>query len=193
MTTAAVVCSIARCAPRADLCLQLALQDTTQDFEETMTDCADRLRGGPASRAFRAYTLLAGTSWLLASAACTHPADEGAALEQSGPPDPGEPLPGEDAGPPPVALTALPPVCSTAGWCWATQGLQGNTLRAVAASSATDVWAVGSLGLALHLEGTTWSAHWAPTEKVLRGVWRNAGDVWAVGDDSTVLHYISEH
>src|SRR4051812_38952402 len=156
-----------------------------------MTDCADRSRTGPASRAFRAYTLLAGTSWLLASAACAHPADGGAGLEQPESPDAGELLPDQDAGP--VALAALPPVCSTAGWCWATQGLQGNTLRAVAANSATDVWAVGSLGLALQLEGTTWSAHWAPTEKTLRALWRDGPEVWAVGDGSGVFHYVSEH
>lgn len=156
-----------------------------------MTDCADRLRGGPASRALRACQVLAGSSWLLASVACTQPTAEGAPLEQADTADAGAPLPSEDAGPPPPA--ALPPVCSTAGWCWATQGLQGNSLRAVAATSATDVWAVGSLGLALHLEGTRWSAHWAPTQKVLRGVWRNAGELWAVGDDSTVLRYASEH
>jgi len=157
-----------------------------------MTDSADRSRRNRAARAFRHRPLLVGTGLLLASAGCVHPDSDGTALEQSDLPDAGELLPSEDAGPPPVVTEAPPPVCSSAGWCWDTPGLQGNTLHAVAASSATDVWAVGSLGLALHLAGTSWSAHWAPTHKALRGLWLDGREVWAVGDDSTVLHYVSD-
>src|SRR5687768_4308383 len=54
MTTAAAACSIARSARHAEARARI---------EETMTNCADRLRGGPASLASRACTLLAGTSW----------------------------------------------------------------------------------------------------------------------------------
>jgi hypothetical protein len=154
-----------------------------------MTDTADRVHTGPASRAFRARPLLV-MSFLLASA-CTPAPGAGEPLEQPDAWDAGEPPLSVDAGPAPVLAQPLPPVCSSAGWCWATPGLQGNTLRAVAASSASDVWAVGSLGLALHRTGTSWSAHWAPTQKTLRGLWLDGQELWAVGDDSTVLHYVS--
>jgi hypothetical protein len=153
-----------------------------------MTNNAVRLRSRPARGALRASALLCAASALWA---CGHPGSDGGGLEQPEP-DAGAPAPSElDAGQPPVVAEAPPPVCSSAGWCWATQALQGNTLRAVAATSASDVWAVGSLGLLLQLEGSTWRAHWAPAQKPLRALWLDGQDVWAVGDGGTVLRYSS--
>jgi hypothetical protein len=78
------------------------------------------------------------------------------------------------------------------GWCWGTQSLQGNTLRAVAANSPRDLWAVGALGLALHFDGTRWSSHWAPRQETLRGVWLQGDELWAVGDEAQLLHFVGE-
>jgi hypothetical protein len=153
-----------------------------------MTNNAERVRRRPARAALRASTLLcaAGALW-----ACGHHASDGPAVEQAEA-DAGEStLPEADAGTPPALAEALPPICSSAGWCWASQGLQGNTLRAVAARSTSDVWAVGSLGLLLQLDGATWRAHWAPAQKPLRALWLDSEDVWVVGDAGTVLRYRS--
>lgn len=101
----------------------------------------------------------------------------------------GAPAP-PDAGSAPAAVAQ--PVCSVDGWCWGTQSLQGNTLRAVAASSARDLWAVGALGLTLHFDGTSWSTHWAPQRETLRGVWLQGDELWAVGDKAQLLHFTGE-
>ncbi|MEY2929472.1 MAG: hypothetical protein RL033_221 [Pseudomonadota bacterium] len=127
----------------------------------------------------------------MASFACGHPSEPDTSLEQPVD-DAGVPPSQPDAAPAPVAV-ALPPVCSVDGWCWATQSLQGNTLRAVAANSPKDLWAVGALGLTLHFDGTSWSSHWAPLQKTLRGVWLQGDELWAVGDEAQLLHYVGEH
>lgn len=88
---------------------------------------------------------------------------------------------------PPVAQA----VCSSDGWCWDGFGPHGNALNAVAAVSATELWVVGALGLGLHYDGSRWSAHWAPTRATLRGVWARGDEVWAVGDDATLLQLVS--
>jgi hypothetical protein len=69
----------------------------------------------------------------------------------------------------------------------ATRGLSG-----VWGSSASDVFAVGSSGLILHYDGTSWTPmplQSAGQPEDLRRVWGSSGtDVFAVGG-STLLHY----
>ena len=64
-----------------------------------------------------------------------------------------------------LVIVALPLVVN-AGWEWQNPLPQGNTLRAVWGSSATDVFAVGDAGTIVHYDGTTWSSmntHWLST------------------------------
>lgn len=67
----------------------------------------------------------------------------------------------------------------------------GANLRALWGSSASDVWAVGEGGTALHWNGTSWRAVSAGTGANLTSVWvSNPGDAWAVGanpDGTSVL------
>ncbi len=76
------------------------------------------------------------------------------------------------------------------GWCWENPLPQGNTLNAVWASGASDVWAVGEVGTLLHFNGQYWKTQPTPTRLdlfALHGT--GAGDVWAVGEGGVVLHY----
>jgi hypothetical protein len=86
-------------------------------------------------------------------------------------------------------LPQQPPVCSADGWCWEEPWPQGNTLRAVAGRSASDVWAVGDRGTALHFDGNAWSRRETGSSAVLRAIVPLAGAVWAVGDGATVLRW----
>ncbi|HKO91413.1 MAG TPA: hypothetical protein VJU61_09690 [Polyangiaceae bacterium] len=115
----------------------------------------------------------------------------GAELEPTGHADAGALATG-DAGSHAAPVASVLPVCSRDGWCWDASGPHGNTLRALAANSPSDVWAVGALGTTLHFDGTSWAVHWAPTEQVLRAIWLNGAEAWAVGEDSTVLHFSGE-
>src|SRR5262249_58000997 len=66
-----------------------------------------------------------------------------------------------------------------------------NGLFDTAAVAADDVWAVGEQGfperaLALHWQGSTWSAVSTPCGAPLKGVAAiSASDVWAVGENTT--------
>ncbi len=101
-----------------------------------------------------------------------------------------------DAAPPEADAGAQVPeaerVCSSDAWCWDGAGPHGNTLNAVAGPSADALWLVGDLGLALELTGDTWAPRWAPTREHLRALSVRGGEVWAVGDASTVLHYVNQ-
>ena len=69
----------------------------------------------------------------------------------------------------------------------------GNALRAIWASSASDIWAVGDSGSVLRYDGTTWSSSTTrfPALRLgLHGVTGNAhGEVWIVGDNGTILYF----
>jgi hypothetical protein len=151
-----------------------------------MTHLISRRHGRGVCRAW-ARPLTSGASLLLA-AACSQPPELRPALEQPDSPDAAVTELG-DAGAPPALAPPSPAVCSSSGWCWDGPGLQGNSLRAVAARSPTDVWAAGALGLLLHSDGTAWSAHWAPTQKTLRGLWLGTDELWTVGDEASVWRY----
>ncbi len=89
---------------------------------------------------------------------------------------------------------AIPPetrdVCSADGWCWELPYPQGHTMRAVWASAADDVWAVGDNGLILHYDGIGWSRAESSVETTLNAVFGFArDDVWAAGDQGVVVHF----
>src|SRR4029079_8267397 len=48
------------------------------------------------------------------------------------------------------------PVCSSDRWCWQNPLPQGNTLNAVWAASAKEVWAVGDYATVLRFDGARW-------------------------------------
>lgn len=68
-----------------------------------------------------------------------------------------------------------------------------NTTRAlhgVHGVSASDVWAVGDSGLALHYDGAKWAPVDTAVPSALNAVWAAASnDVWLVGEAGTVLHW----
>jgi hypothetical protein len=66
------------------------------------------------------------------------------------------------------------------GWMKQEHGLTQATLYAVSAPSSSDVWAMGA-GIALHFDGTSWSAYGGAPSPAF-GVYGAAkDDVWAVG------------
>ena len=67
-------------------------------------------------------------------------------------------------------------------------------LGAIWAGAPDDVWAVGGEltdGVAVHFDGTSWTAHQMPVE--MSGVWGAGKDaVWAVGMDGTIMRWDGE-
>src|SRR5215813_7085619 len=85
-------------------------------------------------------------------------------------------------------------VCSADNWCWRNPLPQGNPLRRVWGSGASDVWAVGWYGIILHWDGSAWTGVSSGTTNGLLGIWGSgASDVWAVGDGGTILHWNGSH
>ena len=75
-------------------------------------------------------------------------------------------------------------------WCWYHPLPQGNALSGLWGSSASDLWAVGDAGTALHYDGQTWSLVPATTTKNLNGVFAPAqGQAVVVGDGGTILRW----
>ncbi len=65
-----------------------------------------------------------------------------------------------------------------------------EALHAAWGSGATNVWAVGANGTALHWDGTAWSRTLTGTNASLLAVWGSGpSDVWAVGTHSVILHW----
>src|SRR5207237_5473138 len=78
----------------------------------------------------------------------------------------------------------LDKVCTDPNWCWNNPLPQGNNIARVWGSGASDVWAVGDMGVILHWNGSGWSQVPSGTTKYLRCIWgRSSNDVWAVGDE----------
>ena len=78
----------------------------------------------------------------------------------------------------------------TIGW-WLPQS-SGSTanLRAIWASDATNLWAVGDNGTILRGDGTNWTAQTSGTTQHLRAVWgTTSASVWAVGDNGVILFF----
>jgi hypothetical protein len=81
-------------------------------------------------------------------------------------------------------------ICSDGNWCWQNRLPQGNWLRAIWGSDASNVWAVGDAGTILKWDGTAWSQQYSGTASSLYGVWgSDASNIWAVGDAGTILKW----
>ncbi|MFO0623582.1 MAG: hypothetical protein U0745_19475 [Polyangia bacterium] len=75
-------------------------------------------------------------------------------------------------------------------WCWHHPLPQGNALSGLWGSSASDLWAVGDAGTALHYDGQNWSLVPATTTKNLNGVFApGQGQAVVVGDGGTILRW----
>ncbi len=76
---------------------------------------------------------------------------------------------------------------------WVKVDAQTNvSLESVWGSSASDVWAVGSLGAIRHITPADdrWQIVASKTTETLRSVWGSGPkDIWVVGDSGTILHY----
>ncbi len=80
--------------------------------------------------------------------------------------------------------------CSPDGVCWEAPLPFGYDLNSVAAISASDVWAVGNSGAAVHYDGKNWTHVQTGTARDLTDVWaRSATDVWAAAGAGTMLRY----
>jgi hypothetical protein len=79
----------------------------------------------------------------------------------------------------PLPPSPSPSDCSSEGWFLV--GMHG--------SGPDDVWAVGSSGTIVHLDGAAWSASASGTTDNLFGVWTSdPHQAWAVGDFVSILH-----
>ncbi|WP_394822270.1 hypothetical protein [Pendulispora albinea] len=93
-----------------------------------------------------------------------------------------------------VRVPGTQDICSKDGWCWEHPSPQGQDVRGVWGSSATDVWEVGEAGTILHFDGVSWTRVPSGTKVDLQAVsGSSATDVWAVGYDDAwngeILHY----
>ena len=92
-----------------------------------------------------------------------------------------------DAGTGACPQTSTPPTCSTSNWCWDNPLSEGRALHTVRGRSATDVWAVGDRGIALHWEGTCWARILPGDSQQLLAAWPAAGNTWWFGGDGGTL------
>jgi alpha-tubulin suppressor-like RCC1 family protein len=66
----------------------------------------------------------------------------------------------------------------------------GNELSSVWVANASDAWAVGSGGTAVHFNGTSWSGVLTGTTDALNGLWgASSTEAYAVGANGRILRY----
>lgn len=89
-----------------------------------------------------------------------------------------------------LTMVALLTACADGPqWQKTDTGVKAS-LRSVHGTSASDVWAVGDDGAALHFDGERWTKVASGTSSALTGVWAvSASDVWAVGSGRLVLRW----
>lgn len=94
------------------------------------------------------------------------------------------------SGGPGPGPTTPPAACAETNWCWSNPLPQGNLLRRVWGTSATNLWAVGDSGTILRYDGKVWAPIASGTTANLNYVWGvSDSDVWATGDAGTLLHW----
>ena len=63
-------------------------------------------------------------------------------------------------------------------------------LSAIWGSSPSDIYAVGTRGVIIHYDGSSWNEMDSGTENDLLAVWgSSANDIYIAGADGTILHY----
>ncbi|MFN0077536.1 MAG: Calx-beta domain-containing protein [Prosthecobacter sp.] len=78
----------------------------------------------------------------------------------------------------------------TIGWWQPVSSGSTESLRAIWAANATNLWAVGDNGTILKGDGSTWTAQTSGTTEHLRAVWgTSVSSVWAVGDGGVILFF----
>jgi len=98
---------------------------------------------------------------------------------------------GFDSGSPPGdGSTSLASTCTT-HWCWDyPPGVEHTTLRAIAGTSATNVWAVGDAGVIRVWDGSTWTRFPIPTNDALVAiVMRAPDDVFVAAGEARLWHW----
>lgn len=66
-----------------------------------------------------------------------------------------------------------------------------STLRAMWATSDSNIYAVGDGGTIIHYDGSAWTKVTPVTTSNLRAIWgSSASNIYAVGDGGLVLHYL---
>ncbi|BDG09341.1 hypothetical protein [Anaeromyxobacter paludicola] len=131
----------------------------------------------------------------VACAACGGPAsagaDAGVTAASGGQPPAAQPI-GAPATPTPSAADAGSGAAATSASAWqpcAASIAAGQGIRAVSGSGASDLWAVGPAGMALHRTSDGWTAYCKAGGPALAAVWSAAAnDAWMVGG-ATVLHW----
>ena len=121
---------------------------------------------------------------------CSDDPDEAPALPDGGDagvdggPDAGGPDGGPDAGPEDAGA------CIDARWCWENPTPHARYHLAVWAASESEVWTVGSPGIATRWDGRRWTVHASGVEEKLVALWGSGpADVWAVGGNGAVARY----
>ncbi len=88
------------------------------------------------------------------------------------------------------AETSFTTFAALPAWQWQNPLPQGNRLRGVWGSSATDVFAVGDGGTILHCNSSVWSIMSSGVTDDLAGIWGSCySDVFAAGANGTIIHY----
>jgi hypothetical protein len=87
----------------------------------------------------------------------------------------------------------VPETITAGAWALEPLPIEDARVRAVAGSSATDVWAVGEQGI-FHYDGSGWTdatpSGFRASRRALRSVSvLSKDDAWAVGDAGTVAHF----
>ena len=91
-----------------------------------------------------------------------------------------------------LAVILVPPVASSMelNWEWKHPLPQGNSLRAVWGTAASNLFAVGHGGTIIHYNRADWSVMVSGTTEHLTGIWGASDtDVIAVGEKGTILHF----
>lgn len=58
----------------------------------------------------------------------------------------------------------------------------------ITGTGASDIWASSNIGSIVHFDGTTWTVKQPASNHPLDGIWAGPDDVYATGDQNTLLH-----
>lgn len=80
--------------------------------------------------------------------------------------------------------------CDQVAWCSSDTGVsRDDRFTKIWGSSATDVWAIGSRGIAVHWDGSTWKPFSLPVKATFFALWGSGpNDIWTASDTQTIFH-----